>query len=922
MLHEVLCALIGYPGGVIRETESGFELASREDVLTKAERHLIDETVKSGYYCKQLTRFVESVRHRHFSRGAPNSGTRAEVPGTPSTKCTGHYVYGMVTRIDEVLQAYCSRVVNLETLIISDPSLPLAHLCSTLEEDRRVLLILWREVQRMKADQLTGGPFLDFLWTTAASYVGTDNVYRTLWEMVSGAGQVFVNQMIAWLVYGRLVDPDGEFFIVPSRRPLAGTSDVPLEEMVFEDFTSEVDAAAAQREWQDTFSVNVEAIPRTLMTPEAARTVLFVGKAVRVLLRSGRWKDHPVREEEDSLRTCFDKKSPKYVVERSVESIRGSVAVQLRQLVVEEAELARHLAAIKGFFLLGYGSFFQTLLESARSLLLVYPSFHAESELTHGPWATALSEHEVAMEAAMPSARKTPSERHLVSNFSVRYVAQRFEFPNFSDAARQVKLVGMARLTRGQAELGLGQPSSASVPCAMLWLSTHQKVASGFDQSFSFQVHAPSSTMGTSEYGARFALCLQHHCAPTAQQAWHLSAQEPAPGTEGSEGKAQHCPVWTDLRECVALEVNYMVSSTKEAEGPTAKISFSVFVCSPPSASHTATSPLSRAGVRVEKVAVGSCSAAAPRGMVHQVSISYNENDHRLQVNTDGVCVCDAEVDIAAVLSLDIGCAYVGFCLMPLDHQHFGASERDARYSWRDRPVSILSWRHHVHGSSDVVTPSDVWFSSLELSFKVPWPLPLVITQGSLDQYTSMFRMLLAFRHAHLELQRVDLPQKRLHAWAFRAQLSYFVSQVIQYFHMDVIEVAHQRLLQVVHDSQDFSEMVPAHEEFLSTVVTRCFVDASDLHGALKAALRIVHAFCRLDHGGGSDSRSVHRQGVGTSTIPTSMEVQQLRMKFSSIVKAILQMMSKMHREGLHAYLARLLLRLDYNGYFSGECLT
>eukprot|EP00971_Amphidinium_carterae_P108104 2140307-Amphidinium_carterae.1 len=116
--------------------------------------------------------------------------------------------------------------------------------------------------------------------------MGGGSVFEALWAMVSGTGQVLVNQMVAWLAYGRLVDPGSEFFIkrVADERPrraaaLGG----------FEDLTVQVDAATAQSEWQSTFCLRLEAIPRTVISIEVARKVLFVGKAVRVLLRSGHW---------------------------------------------------------------------------------------------------------------------------------------------------------------------------------------------------------------------------------------------------------------------------------------------------------------------------------------------------------------------------------------------------------------------------------------------------------------------------------------------------------------------------------------------------------------------------------------------------------------------------------------------------------
>eukprot|EP00971_Amphidinium_carterae_P241466 4794474-Amphidinium_carterae.1 len=113
--------------------------------------------------------------------------------------------------------------------------------------------------------------------------------------------------------------------------------------------------------------------------------------------------------------------------------------------------------AMKGFYLLGHGSLYQTFLDDSKPLLDRFPSAHAEAELSRGPWANAVAEFEVqefmplGSAPATPAAGRTPrrvqQQSSLAQRFRLHYVPQRFEFTSFADAARQVKLVGLARLT-------------------------------------------------------------------------------------------------------------------------------------------------------------------------------------------------------------------------------------------------------------------------------------------------------------------------------------------------------------------------------------------------------------------------------------------------------------------------------------------
>jgi hypothetical protein len=277
MIHEVLLGLVGHVGGLIEETEKGFVIGSRADFLSEAERQLVEEVVQVGFWCKRLDAYTKAVRRGHFGSSHADGGT-----------AVSHYAYGLALRIEAYLREYRTRVVELETQVLTEPTLPLAHLASFLEADRRTLLVLHRLVHKM--DELSGGPLLDFLWDAAASHMGVGSVHKCLWSAVEGAGQVLVNQLVAWLVYGRLVDPGGEFFIVRARgRQPPWTQGSIVYGSPTDDLSSDIGAAAAQREWQTLFSLRSEAVPRKVLSLETARKVLFVGKTVRVLLRSGRW---------------------------------------------------------------------------------------------------------------------------------------------------------------------------------------------------------------------------------------------------------------------------------------------------------------------------------------------------------------------------------------------------------------------------------------------------------------------------------------------------------------------------------------------------------------------------------------------------------------------------------------------------------
>lgn len=68
-----------------------------------------------------------------------------------------------------------------------------------------------------------------------------------------------------------------------------------------------------------------------------------------------------------------------------IEEIRECVASRLLHLVVVKASLLDHLKAIKDYFLLSKGEFYQTFLEEARHIMTLPPQSSSEFDLNVGP---------------------------------------------------------------------------------------------------------------------------------------------------------------------------------------------------------------------------------------------------------------------------------------------------------------------------------------------------------------------------------------------------------------------------------------------------------------------------------------------------------------------------------------------------------
>ena len=150
-------------------------------------------------------------------------------------------------------------------------------------------------------------------------------------------------------------------------------------------------------EWHRGFLVSLENLPPGIELP-AAEATLFIGRAVRVLSSPrGAFAGKSLLPAEvaaaatASLRALakndgeFDRASFELVLE----TIRAPIAARLGRLVVANARLLDHLGALRAYFLLGRGDFFQTFFEEAAGLLRAPPrSSTAEADMA-APFAQA-----------------------------------------------------------------------------------------------------------------------------------------------------------------------------------------------------------------------------------------------------------------------------------------------------------------------------------------------------------------------------------------------------------------------------------------------------------------------------------------------------------------------------------------------------
>uniref|UniRef100_A0A8C7L1S7 Gamma-tubulin complex component n=1 Tax=Oncorhynchus kisutch TaxID=8019 RepID=A0A8C7L1S7_ONCKI len=183
--------------------------------------------------------------------------------------------------------------------------------------------------------------------------------------------------------------------------------------------------------------------------------------------------------------------------------------------------------------------------------------------------------------------------------------------------------------------------------------------------------------------------------------------------------------------------------------------------------------------------------------------------------------------------------------------------------------------------SSPREVPPTGW-AALGLAYKVQWPLHILFTPAVLEKYNVIFRYLLSVRRVQSELQHcwaLQMQRKHLKSnqtdavkWRLRNHMAFLVDNLQYYLQVDVLESQFSQLLQQINSTRDFESIRLAHDHFLSNLLAQSFI-----------LLKPVIIACNL-----------------------------CRQSF-----LLFKILSGVRNHQINSDLAQLLLRLDYNKYYT-----
>ncbi|CAN1801933.1 Gamma-tubulin complex component 4 [Linum perenne] len=435
MLHELLLALLGYTGDLVvdeRDQQSSlgfnfspdssicdnrpFKLAPDLSFLHPSDRDLVERIIALGFYYRELDRFASQSRNLSCVR----SSFASPVAELSNNATESVYRRAIANGIVEILSIYRSAVLHIEQKLLSETVPILATLTqglnkvvTTLTPIAMLLPPLHELVLEIERENVRGGQLLTLLHKRC--HCGVPELQTCIQRLLWHGHQVMYNQLASWMVYGILQDHHGEFFIrrLERKDESHGSSDYGTSERYRRLSTDD----ASLTDWHSGFDTCLDMLPSYIPT-SIADSILFAGKAIRILRNPSPaflFKDpldnqlmikgdqkvqaymgqYPIQKEpfvttghigeellphseadkiEIMLKDLKDSSEfHKRLFESAVGSIRAVAASHLWQLVVVRADLNGHLKALKDYFLLAKGDFFQCFLEEGRHLMRLPP---------------------------------------------------------------------------------------------------------------------------------------------------------------------------------------------------------------------------------------------------------------------------------------------------------------------------------------------------------------------------------------------------------------------------------------------------------------------------------------------------------------------------------------------------------------------
>ncbi|XP_053984864.1 gamma-tubulin complex component 4 [Hylaeus volcanicus] len=204
------------------------------------------------------------------------------------------------------------------------------------------------------------------------------------------------------------------------------------------------------------------------------------------------------------------------------------------------------------------------------------------------------------------------------------------------------------------------------------------------------------------------------------------------------------------------------------------------------------------------------------------------------------------------------------------------------------------------------------------LKYKVIWPLHLLFSPSALNDYNVLFRFLLRVKKTQIELwnlwsehmykKKIDIGVIQL-----RNNLIFIIDNLQYYLQVDVLESQYTIMETNMKNTLNFEDVQKAHSIFLANVMSQTFLLGSSterknpVNKLIKLLLRLCDDFIL----------QASMWEVGNLILTEKEELKTLSDTLECLMSWLTKTLNRVRAQPSGEHLAQLLLRLDFNRWFS-----
>ncbi|CAL7948521.1 unnamed protein product [Xylocopa violacea] len=204
------------------------------------------------------------------------------------------------------------------------------------------------------------------------------------------------------------------------------------------------------------------------------------------------------------------------------------------------------------------------------------------------------------------------------------------------------------------------------------------------------------------------------------------------------------------------------------------------------------------------------------------------------------------------------------------------------------------------------------------LKYKVIWPLHLLFNPSTLNDYNTLFKFLLRVKKTQINLwnlwsehmyhKNIDIGVIQL-----RNNLIFIIDNLQYYLQVDVLESQYTIMEANMKNTRNFEDVQRAHSVFLANVMSQTFLlgNSTERKNAVNKLIKLLLRLCD------DFILQASMWEVGNLLLTEKEELKTLSDTLESLMDWLTKTLNRVRAQPSGEHLAQLLLRLDFNRWFS-----